>query len=84
MYIYTHEQSQNSPTKIKYNRLTWQTKETKNKQKETKNYIDQNKTNFKKKLTKARCQLWNKAMKIKVTNMLKGKEKKKRKNIYAK
>ena len=54
MYIYTHEQSQNSPTKIKYNRLTWQTKETKNKQKETKNYIDQNKTNLKKKLTKAR------------------------------
>ena len=30
MYIYTHEQSQNSPTKIKYNRLTWQTKETNN------------------------------------------------------
>ena len=29
-YIYTHKQSQNSPTKIKYNRLTLQTKETKN------------------------------------------------------
>ena len=27
---YTHEQSQNSPTKIKYNRSTQQTKETKN------------------------------------------------------
>ena len=27
---YTHEQSQNSPTKIKYSRLTQQTKETKN------------------------------------------------------
>ena len=42
MYIYTHEQHQNSPTKIKYNRLTWQTKETKD-------YIYQLRT----KLTKA-------------------------------
>ena len=24
IYIYTHKQNQNSPTKIKYNRLTWQ------------------------------------------------------------
>ena len=38
----THEQSQNNPTKIKYNRLTWQTKDTKN-------YICQLRT----KLTKA-------------------------------
>ena len=30
MYIYTHEQSKNSPTKIKYSRLTWRTKEIKN------------------------------------------------------
>ena len=37
-YIYTHKQNQNSPTKIKYNRLTRITKETKN-------YICQNKTN---------------------------------------
>ena len=37
-YIYTHKQNQNSPAKIKYNRLTQQTKETKN-------YIYQNKTN---------------------------------------
>ena len=28
--MYTHKHNQNSPTKIKYNRLTWQTKETKN------------------------------------------------------
>ena len=28
-YTYTHEQSENSPTKIKYNRLTHQTKEIK-------------------------------------------------------
>ena len=28
--IYTHKQNQNSPTKIKYSRLTWQTKEIKN------------------------------------------------------
>ena len=30
MYIYTHEQSQNSLTKIKYSRLIRQTKEIKN------------------------------------------------------
>ena len=30
IYIYAHEQSQNSPTKIKYSRLTQQTKEIKN------------------------------------------------------
>ena len=29
-YVYTHKQNQNSSTKIKYNRMTWQTKETKN------------------------------------------------------
>ena len=34
--------------------------------------------------TKARCQLGNKEIKIKVTNMLRGKERKKRKNRYAK
>ena len=27
--MYTHKQSQNSPTKVKYNRLIWGTKETK-------------------------------------------------------
>ena len=30
IHIYTHEPSQNSPTKIKYSRLTQQTKEIKN------------------------------------------------------
>ena len=34
--------------------------------------------------TKARCQLGNKAMKIKLKNMLRGKERKERKNIQAK
>ena len=34
--------------------------------------------------TKARCQLGNKAMKIKLTNMLRGKEREERKNRYAK
>jgi len=34
--------------------------------------------------TKARCQLGNKAMKIKLTNMLRGKEREERKNTYAK
>ena len=28
--MYTHKQSQNSPTKIKYNKVTQQTKKTKN------------------------------------------------------
>ena len=67
----------NSPTKTKYSRLTQQTKEIKN-------YIYQLRTKLKHKLenkTKARCQVWNKAMKTKLTNMLRGKE---RKNRYAK
>ena len=34
--------------------------------------------------TKARCQFWNKAMKIKLTNMLRENERKKKKNSYAK
>ena len=34
--------------------------------------------------TNARCQLWNKAMKIKLINILRGKERKERKNRYAK
>ena len=33
---------------------------------------------------KARCQVWNKAKKTKLTNMLRGKERKKRKNRYTK
>ena len=36
-YMYTHKQNQNTPTKIKYNRLTQRTKKTKN-------YVHQNKT----------------------------------------
>ena len=51
-----------------------------------KNYICQLRTKLtkaqtkkKKKKTRARCQLGNKAMKIKLTNMLRGKERKKRK-----
>ena len=38
IYKYTHKQNKNSPTKIKYKRLIQWTKETKN-------YINQNKTN---------------------------------------
>ena len=34
--------------------------------------------------TKARCQVGNKAMKRKLTHVLRGKERKKRKNRYAK
>ena len=47
-------QNQKSPTKIKYNRLTWQTKGTKN-------CVYQNKTKSK---TEAKSQLVYKAMKI--------------------
>ena len=49
--------------------------------KEIKNYIYQLRTKLKHKLenkTKARCQVGNKAMKTKLTNMLRGKEKKNR------
>ena len=46
---YTHEQNQNSPTKVKYNRLTQRTKEIKN-------YIYQ----LRIKLTKAQTQKQNK------------------------
>ena len=49
IYIYTHEQSENSPTKIKYSRFIWQTKEIKN-------YIYQ----LRIKLTKAQTQKQNK------------------------
>ena len=34
--------------------------------------------------SKAKYQLWNKAMKMKLTNMLRGKGRKKRKNRYTK
>ena len=77
IYIYTHKQNQNNPTKIKYNRLTQWTKETQNdiypEQKLLKHKVGNK--------IKARCQLGNKAMKIKLTNMLRGKE---RKNRHAK
>ena len=49
---------------------------------ETKNYIYQLRIKLKHKLenkTKARCQVGNKAMKIKLRSMLRGKERKKRK-----
>jgi len=56
--------------------------------KEIKNYIYRLRTKLKHKLekkTKPRCQLGNKAMKTKLTDMLRGKErKKKRKNSYTK
>ena len=60
--------------KIMCNRLTQQTKEIRN-------YIYQLRTKLKHKLenkTKARCQVGNIAMKTKITNMLRGKEIKKR------
>jgi len=76
-YTYTPMSKVNSPTKIKCSRLTQQTKEIKN-------YIYQLRTKLKHKLenkTKTKCQVGNKAMKTKLTNMLRGKE---RKNRYAK
>ena len=68
-------QSQDSPTKIKYSKMTQKTKEIKN-------YINQLRTKLKHELeskTKARCQVGNKAMKTKLTNILRGKERKKKK-----
>jgi len=47
--------------------------------KETKNYNYQNKTKHNWRTTKARCQLGDKATKLKLTSMLRGKEIKKRK-----
>ena len=73
MYMYTHKQSQNSPTKIMYNKLTCWTKETKN-------YIYQLRTKLTKaqteKKTKAKYKLGNKAIKTKLTNVLRGMERK--------
>ena len=80
IHIYTHEQNQNSPTKFKYSRLIQWTKEIKN-------YLPvKNKTNKHKQenQTKARCQMGNKAIQIKLANMLRGKERKERMNRYAK
>ena len=78
IYIHTHEQSKNSATKVRFRRVTWQTKEIRN-------YIYQLRTKLTKaqleNKTKARCQVGNKAMKRKLSSMLRGKEKK---NRYAK
>ena len=57
----------------KYNRLIWRTKEIKN-------YIYQLRTELRHKVedkTKARYQVGNKAMKTKLTHMLRGKERRK-------
>ena len=75
-------QSQNSPTKIKYRRVTQQTKEIKNyvyqlRTKLTKHKLE-NKNQLRTKLTnhklenktKAKCQVGKKAMKTKLTDML--------------
>ena len=75
---FTHslKQSQSSLTKIKHSRFLT---------KETKNSIYELRTKPKHKLeskTITRCQVVNKAMKTKLTNMLKGKERNKIKNEY--
>ena len=75
--MYTHKQSQNSPTKIKYSKLTWRTKEIKN-------YIYQLRTKLKHKLenkTKARCHVGNKAMKTNLINNVERKGKKEKERI---
>ena len=74
-WIYTHNQNQNSPTKIKYNRF-WPSKQRKLKILSTRTKLIKVQPENK---TKARCQLGDKAMKIKLTNILRGKERKKRK-----
>ena len=74
--MYTPISKINSPTKIKYNRLTQQTKETKNYVYQLRTKLTKHKLENK---TKARSQPGNKAMKTKLTNMLRRKERKKRK-----
>ena len=74
IYIYTQKQSQNSPRKIKYSRLTWKTKEIKNFIYQLRVKLTKHKLENK---TKARCQVGNKAMKTKLTNILRGKERNK-------
>ena len=71
--LYTHKQNQNSPVKIKYRLTRWT--------KETKNYIYQKKTIKIQtgKQNKNKVPIENKAMKIKLTNMLRVKGRKKRK-----
>ena len=72
-HIHIHPQAKSSsPTKIKYKRFTWQTKKIKN-------YIYHLRAKLKHKLknkTKARYQVGNNAMKTKLTNMLRRKERK--------
>ena len=81
IYIYTHQQSQNGPTKIKYSRLTQQTKEIKN-------FIYQLRTKLTKgqtrKHTKARCQVGNKAMKAKTNKYVERKGRKEKKEQICK
>ena len=56
--------------------MTWQTKEVKNNIYQLRKKLTKAQT---RKHTKARCQVENKAMKTKLTNMLRGKERKERK-----
>ena len=72
MYIYTHEQNQNSP-KNKVQQIDLANKGNKKLYFPVRHKLENK--------TKARCQVGNKAMKTKLTNMLRGKE---RKNRYAK
>ena len=71
-HTYIHEQSQNSPTKIKYNRLTQPTKEIEN-------YIYQLRTKLNHKVenkNKAKWQVGIKTKKTKLINILREKERK--------
>ena len=71
IYVYTHKQNQNSPTKIK-STIVWPSEQRKPK-------IISIRTKLNHKLesnTKSRCQLGNKAMKTKLTNILRGKKEK--------
>ena len=81
IYIYTHEQSENSPTKIKQ-QIDPANKGNKKLYLPVKNKTNLS-TNWKK--TKARYQVGNRAMKTKLANMLEeSKEEKERKNRYTK
>ena len=71
IHIYTHKQNQNSPTTTK-NTINLPSEQRKPKIIPTRTKLTKAQTG------KQRCQLENKAMKIKLTNILRGKERNKR------
>ena len=74
IYIYMHKQNQNSSTKNKVQQIDQVNKGNQNLYLSVKNKTNKHKLENK---TKARCQVGNKAMKTKLTIMLRGNEERK-------